>query len=366
MSDATADGFDGAAAAASGGAAMLWRGLERRFGAADPARLRLHGLGPIAAGWLRRRRETVPDDLQLEERAAAAAMLAVEPLLTRVRAACDGPLLLMKGPEIAVRYPNGARAFGDVDLLALDARSVHRQLRAAGFVEVGDPRLFHGIHHLRPLSCPRLPLVVEIHSKPKWLDRLPPPPVAEIFDTAVPARVGVDGVLAASPERHALLVAAHAWAHEPLCRLRDLVDVAAVAADADPGDIDRLADELGAGRLWRTTCAAVDAVLLGGRVPLAVRLWARHLSAARERTVLEAHVQELVSGYWALPPGVAFAQTRRAVARDLLPAPEETWTAKLSRTIRAWRNAVEPISKHDSVLGDAARRGQWRNPPDEA
>lgn len=35
-------------------------------------------------------------------------MLIAPPLLERIRAACDGPLVLVKGPEIARLYPGGA------------------------------------------------------------------------------------------------------------------------------------------------------------------------------------------------------------------------------------------------------------------
>jgi len=59
----------------------------------------------------------VPVELAEEEILAAALMLSVAPLLERVRASCDGPLVLMKGPAVAVHYPGSARSFWDLDLL---------------------------------------------------------------------------------------------------------------------------------------------------------------------------------------------------------------------------------------------------------
>jgi hypothetical protein len=57
---------------------------------------------------LRRRGDTVPKPLVLEERAASLTMLTAVPLMERVRASCDGPLVLVKGPEVARVYPENA------------------------------------------------------------------------------------------------------------------------------------------------------------------------------------------------------------------------------------------------------------------
>ena len=95
--------------------------------------------------------------------------LAVPPLLERVRAACDGPLVVMKGPEVAARYAEpSTRPFRDLDLLACDAAAVQRSLLDAGFQVAGEPELYVDIHHLRPLYWPGLPLVIEVHQRPKW------------------------------------------------------------------------------------------------------------------------------------------------------------------------------------------------------
>lgn len=117
--------------------------------------------------------------------------------------------------------------------------------------------------------------------------------------------LGADGVLAPDPARHALLIAAHSWAHEPLRRLRDLVDAHAVAAEADAAEVERLARSWYIDGLWRTTEAVAQAVFERRSSPLALRLRARHLAAVREPTVFENHLLRWLAGYEALPPRVA-------------------------------------------------------------
>ena len=264
----------------------------------------------------------------------------------------------MKGPEVAARYPGTARSFGDVDLLVANARDTHLQLREAGFVEVGDPVKFEGIHHLRPLVWPTLPLPVEIHSRPKWPGRLPPPPVEEIVETAVPSALGVPGVLAPCAARHALLIAGHAWAHEPLNRLRDFVDVSATAAEAEPTEIEHIAAAWQALRLWRTTRSVVDALLGQGATPVSLRSWARHLPKVRERTVFESHLQRWLADFWALPLGSALGSGGAAVLSDLLPARGESWRVKIERSMHAVHDARWPLSHHDRVVGEMGERDE--------
>jgi Uncharacterised nucleotidyltransferase len=312
-----------------------------------------HRLELFEARRLRGAGQQLPDDLLARERRAEISALTAPLLLSRVRAAYDGPLLLVKGPEVAARYPDPAlRAFGDVDLLTEDAGAAQRALLAAGFEEVGDPELYLDIHHLRPLCWPGLPLVVEIHSRPKWVDGLEGPPIAELFAAARPAAVGVDGVLAAAPGQHALLLAAHSWAHEPLRLLRDLVDVSALAAEADRSEIEATARRWGVERLWRSTIAAADFVLGDvQRPPAALRIWAQNLELARERTVLENHLQRWLSDFWVLPPRRAARRLPRVAASELLPEHDEGWRRKLGRTLRAVRNGLRRRSEHHEDLG---------------
>jgi len=291
--------------------------------------------------------------------AAATAELAVPALLSRVRASWDGPLVLVKGPEVALDYPAPRlRRFRDLDLLTDDPVAAQAALLAAGFVEVGDPELYVGIQHLRPLWWPGLPLVIELHSQPKWPSRLPAPGTPELLAAAVPGRLGVAGVDTLPPAQHALLLAAHSWAHEPLACLGHLLDVLATAQRADPAEVDALARAWGCARLWRTTDAAARAVVQGDGGSAAVAVWARHLYAVRERTVFEAHAHDWLSPVWGLPPRRVPAAVVHAVLQEGRREDGEPWREKLSRARLAMVNAGTAQSEHDLALeaqGNEAR-----------
>jgi hypothetical protein len=347
------------------GSAELWaaveRIVERRLHATDL--LSAHGLGPLAADLLERRGRSLPLPLLQEQRAVRLAAVTAPALVARIRQSLDGPLLLLKGPEVAARYPQQARGFGDIDVLVPDADAAQRALLAAGFVEEDDPEgLWVGIHHLARISSPGLPLTVEVHSQPKWPEGLDPPPPEQLFEAAVPALVGVPGVFAPAPAHHALLLAAHSWAHQPLGRARDLVDVGAVATEVDPSELARLAREWRVARLWSTVDAALDA-FLARRRSLPLRLWARHVPELRMQTVLEQHLERLLSPYWGLPLAAAFPESARALRNEFLPAFDENWPEKTRRSAAALRRAFMPVTRHETLLGDSATRGRGRNKP---
>jgi hypothetical protein len=329
----------------------MWDAVDSLIERAPSAdALRAHRLHLLAARRAADAGRPVDASLAGERTMAAAAELAVPLLLAQVRAACDAPLVLVKGPELARDYPGPAtRPFGDLDLLTDDAPAVQNALLNAGFHEVGEPELYAGIHHLRPLWWPGLTITLEVHSEAKWPGRLTAPSTAELLERTVPSRVGVPGVLALQPDAHALVVAAHSWAHEPLARAGHLVDVAVTLAQTEPAAVDALARRWGCARMWRTTRRAQAALLGDGRSG-AVALWSRHLRGARERTVLETHVQEWLSPLWELPPHRALAATARAAAGDLQRKGSERWPAKLSRARRAMGNASVARSEHDRHL----------------
>lgn len=311
-----------------------------------PAVRRLHRVELLEAR--RRRAAGLPlgPDLEREESTAAMSELALPALLERIRGTCDGDLVLIKGAEVAVDYPGPRlRRFGDVDLLASDAAAAQAALLAAGFVEVGEAWRYENIHHLRALWWPGLPLIVEIHDRPKWPDGLTGPLPEELLTSAVPARVGVEGIGALPAAEHALLLAAHAWAHEPLGRLGQLLDVAATLQRTDSHEVAALARRWDCLRLWKATHRALRAVVEGTDHSLAVPLWARHLRAVRERTVFEMHLTEAVGPLWA---GAAI-EAPRALRR----LPGESWGAKLARTARAMANARVSKADHD-LAGDQA------------
>jgi hypothetical protein len=282
------------------------------------------------------------------ERLGAAFALAGEAHLARARAAVDGPLLVIKGPELAPLYPEPAlRISRDLDLVSPQPAAAQAALLAAGFVEAGDPELYGRAPHELPLAWPGLPVEVEVHARPNWPPWLEAPPPAELLDGAVPSASGIAGVLAPAPPKHLLIVVAHAWTHGPLQRLRDLLDVALLAAEADRAEAGRLADAWGIGKLWRTTAAVADALFLGEPPPRALRGWAKNLAEARERTVLEQHTARWRCWWDALPPGLAAKATFDELREDATPDPGETWGEKLRRSRRAARNAFVRRSEHD-------------------
>jgi hypothetical protein len=134
----------------------------------------------------------------------------------------------------------------------------------------------------------------------------------------------------------------------PLSRISHLIDVAAVAAEADRGALDELAAAWGCRRLWRTTRSAYEALLLGRRRPLALRTWARSLPAVRERTVVENHLERWIAPHWALSSAGATRATGAALGRPGRgPAPEAHAGAHLRPqcflpAVRAQRGARAP------------------------
>jgi hypothetical protein len=320
--------------------------------APDLTALRYHRLQLLAA-W--RGRADAPE-LARERVMAHAVELAVPAVLARARAAWDGPLVLVKGPEVALDYPAPAtRPFGDLDLLVADAGAAQRALLAAGFREAGDPRIYEHIHHLRPLWWPGTPVFLELHSRPKWPEGLLAPPTGELLAASEPSRLGIAGVETLPTAHHALLLAAHAWAHQPLARAGQLLDVAVTAGRADAAELRALARAWGIRRLWRTTRSAADALLGGsGRTPA----WSRHLGAARERTVLERHVQECLAPLWGLPPAQALPAAARGLAGAMIRDEGEGWRSKLARSRRAVGNARLAKSEHDRRLAALGGEGQ--------
>ena len=310
-----------------------------------------HRLHLFAAQRLRSRREPVPAEFVREEQATALLSMMAPHVLARVRETLNGPILLIKGPEVAARYPDPQlRPFVDLDLLVPDAAAAQRQLLAAGFEEAGEPEPYRDIHHLRPLRWPDLPLLVEVHSEAKWPSGSRPPATSELIAVAVPSATGIPGIDTVPPEHHALLLAAHSWAHEPLRRLLELVDITVMTSIADREEIERLAERWDIRSLWRTTIAASDSLFGERAAPLALRLWARNLARVRGRTVLESHLEKWIGSFWSEPPVPAFRRSVRALADDLAPKAGEGWGRKLRRTGLAIVNSGRRRAEHDHMV----------------
>src|SRR3954451_15920708 len=189
----------------------LWSAVGALIDSAPNDGVLAHKLAPLAAGRRRRAGEPVPEAFAAEERAASFAALSATALLQRIRELGDGPILLLKGPEVAALYPQNGRRFGDIDVLTPDALGLHRSLRDHGFVEVETPFDHREHHHLPPLRWPVIPLYVEVHAAPNWPQAIDAPAIAEILEAAVPSVVDVGGLSAPSRLHHALLLAAHSW-----------------------------------------------------------------------------------------------------------------------------------------------------------
>jgi len=338
----------------------LWEGVDRLLERLDPERIDDHGLGALGARRLRLSGEPVPDGLAWEERAARTAALVAPTLLARVRDAYDGPLLLIKGPTLARRYPDGARRFGDLDLLPANPETAQASLLAAGFRlrKTDVPVQFYDLedhHHLHPLEWPGLGLPVEVHRRVMWPRGLRPPSNAELFEAAVPAEIGVEGLLVPDPRHHALLLAAHSWSEEPLRKVRDLVDVLTFADDETRDELARLARSWGFDRGWNSTLAAADWLLRDCPEPRFVRVWARYLKSLREPTVAEMHVRAWLSPFSMAPTAAAFRLLTTAILRDLKPLPYESWPTKLRRTAQAVLHPVSPRSLHHGRVGRGRR-----------
>ena len=306
---------------------QLWSAVDDLIARSTLDGILVHGLGPLAAGRLRRLDSQVPDALLRQERVAALSPATALPLLERVRSSCEGPLVLFKGPELARLYPAAARPFGDLDLLAPDAPAVQQALITAGFVVEGS-EVPASHHHLQPLRWPPAQLHVEVHSQVNWPRSLDAPSVAEILAASVPSSVGIEGIAAPSAAHHALILAVHGWQHRPLRVLRDLIDVAVAASEADPQELDRLAATWHVERIWRSTRDAARALFFEGPLTPSLRTWARSLAQARERTPAEIDLEALVSSWWQMTARETLVYDARLVgrrvARRLRRGPPET------------------------------------------
>lgn len=336
----------------------MWEAVDQLVDRAHSLEdLRAHRMHLLAGRRWRALGREVPPELGLEERGSAVTSLAAIALLRRIRDAVDGPLVVLKGPEVAARYPDAVlRPYGDIDVLLPDPDAAQRALLSAGFVRVGDPRLYENLHHERPLALAGLPLPVELHSVPKWPDGFAPPDVNELLEAAIPSATGIDGVSTLAGAHHAIVLAAHSWAHRPLRRLSELIDVTAVSEEHDAAELRALARHWGLLKIWDTTAAAAGALLGGGRKTWPLRTWARHLSEVRDRTVLEFHLERWLSGFWESHVRVAAARVPGTLVSELLPSPGETLAKKVTRSRHALGNALVSQPRHAEQIERAGVR----------
>lgn len=330
----------------------LWERVESLVARApSTSALRAHRLHLLAAAFWQAEGRAVPAELRQDRRRAAILAVTVVPLLERIRSVCDGPLVLMKGPEVACRYSQPeARPFRDLDLLVEDAPAAQRALTAAGFVELGDAHEYEQAQHLSPLVWPGLPLVVEIHRRPNQPGWLPAAPVHDIVATAVASATGVSGVLAPVPEAHALLLAAHAWAEAPLGRLLEPIDIAAIIDGGDWAKVEQIAADWGWTGLGRISRVVVEA-LFGPDPRPPLPLWAGHLEHARERLVVENQIARIAAPLSTLPPRQAAAAVAGSLVGTLGRREGETLAGAIRRARLSLFHAFMDKSDHERSVG---------------
>ena len=336
--------------------AALWSAVDRLVERSDSFDdLRAHGLHLLAARRWRDLGREVPESVLDLERRAGMVVLAATIALERARSAYDGTMLVMKGMEVAERYPDtAARPLRDVDLLVERPEEAQKALIEAGFEPAGkDDEYYASRHHLRPLHLPGLPILVELHRHPQWVRWAPAPSFAELASGAIPSSTGVEGLLAPALADHALLIASHSWSGAPLRRILDLVDVTLLAQTVDQAELWETAQRWQVDGVWRTMSLAADAVLFGGpALPWHVRLWAGDLVHVKERSVLSNHVRRIASAFSALPLRRAIPAAAKAIGRELRPEHDDTWPEKLRRVGRALRNPLRPISRQSPSRHD--------------
>lgn len=242
-------------------------------------------------------------------------------MLQRVRDAIDGPLVIIKGAEVAAYYPRpGLRLWSDLDLVVPDSARALRQLCAAGFVADGGA-MRDGHHHEVGLSRPGSGLKVELHHAlplPEWGRQ---PGVAWLLDHAEPSRTGIDGLLAPRPSVHAVIVAAHAWRHCPFRSVLDLLDEELLlVGDGNRDAASAVAAELGLRRLWNAEREVGDAIFHGGPpVRRLARPFARDLTSCSERSATKVVAAVAAGPLFADAPAAALRALAIGAARLVRP-----------------------------------------------
>jgi Uncharacterised nucleotidyltransferase len=344
-------------------AAVLWSRVDELVERARTVSdLHAHRLHLYAAWRWRSLGRRVPPDLLELERGARVFRLAASAILRRVRDAYEGPLVLLKGADVAALYPRPElRPSIDLDFLVPDAVAAQRALVAAGFKELRGP-MPEMHHHLRSLEWPGLPVLVELHTMPSCPTWLTPPATEELLASATAESALMQGVLALWPPHHALVLTAHMWREVPLARLGHLIDVLLMSQAAEPGEIDSLARRWGMDRPWSVTYATARRVLLEQSVDGgAPRIWTRGLESVRERTVIESKLAQILAPFWGLRGRRAVTAAAGIVGSELRPAAGESWGIKGRRTLGALRQAFRGRAARDREL-EAAKKGSSSTP----
>lgn len=208
--------------------------------------------------------------------------LQAKSMLTRVRGVIDGPMVVLKGIEVAQLYPEPwQRDFVDVDIVVDELLQADRRLRAAGFKPLHNAISHPDYHQTAALILGDDPVTIELHRRPnspRWNHF----PVEEVFAEALPSRTGVDGVLRPRDDHHAVIVAWHYW-RDGANRGRGLIDVQLLREQSSNEAISLVAEQWGVGRIWEQTQKVLDAIERPGDAGLSSR-WLLDLSEVSHRT----------------------------------------------------------------------------------
>ena len=341
---------------------VRWDRVDALIDASPSLRdLRAHGLQLLAARRWRVIGRRLEGDLAHEDMQAMWRTEAVPRVLAAIRAATAEPVIVVKGPMAAARYPDpAARPFIDLDVIVEDAPRVQAALLAAGFQHSADPAGYPDfLHHLPPVHWPADPIPIEVHSRLKWVEGLQQPSFATLAGAAEDGALGVAGMLALPPEHHALVLAGHLWAHDPLARALRVLDVALMADAADPRRLQELAREWRMERLWRTTVAVARELFGDGGADAAawpLRTWARGLREAREPSVSELHLSRVLSPFAIYPPAGTVRALGSAVAGFARPHDGEPWRVKFARTARQIAHPSMRRSDHVEAIEVSRRK----------
>lgn len=320
----------------------------------EPENLRGHRLQLLAAKRWRETGRSVPEVIVLDELQAFVRMRAAHRILADLGAAYDGPVMVLKGLEIAAYYPAPElRVVTDLDVLVEDAERAYEAAVAAGFHPVGyDERYYAAEHHVRPLVHPDdRTIVLEIHRRPNWVPWALAPSAPELIASGAPSRLGVPGLLAPPPEQHAVLAAVHSWNDTPLRRVGDLLDVLALLQHAPDEAADEIAARWGVAGVWQTTVSGARTVILSQSAPWWLSRFASDLLEIRDRTVFENHLRTWMGPLLALPLRGAIVELGYVLHSELVPQEGESWGNRARRIWAAARNLNRANREHLEVMG---------------
>ena len=203
-------------------------------------------------------------------------------MIADMRKLIDGPMVVVKGIEVAQLYPEPwRRDFVDLDVVVDDLLTADRRLRDAGFRPFSGSGSHPEYHQSAPLLLDDNPVTVELHrrpSSPRWNHF----PVDELFAEALPSRTGVEGVLRPRDDHHAVVVAWHYW-RDGAHRGRGLIDLHLLRQRTTDEMIADTAERWGVGRLWRQTQKVLDALENPDEAGVAAR-WLLDLSVVSHRS----------------------------------------------------------------------------------